>query len=136
MKTSEILARIRDIILFVTLTTVLFSCCGCTEEYDTYVTIINNSSYDLNVVFQQFAPFDVNKGDSLTFTIFPGRGAVEGFRDPNELPINILISDLATGEVIKEIDNINTEKILFEFVEIKSFTAMYNFEITDDLLFP
>jgi len=141
MKTSGIFMRVYYIALSLLVAIAFWSCVDYYVE--TEITVLNNSSYDLNVVFERILPhggfsrnIDVNQGESVSFIIFPQLGGknIEHY-NPNEGVSNVIISNLDTGEKTKELNNLSAEVTLFEFMGFMGLTAMYNFEITDDLLF-
>jgi hypothetical protein len=111
---------------------------------ETIIEVFNESSYDLKIRFEQipgyWRGFEQNidaimQGESFSFGKFAGRsGQPIKHVNPNERTVNIIISDLVTDEILKEMDNINKDIIFFEFIKLTSIYAFYHFKITDDLL--
>jgi hypothetical protein len=105
---------------------------GCDPIYETSVTIRNDSSYNLVINVEYTNPeeeekLDVTKGKSVSFSLID----FSYFRDPNNDITNIIIFDMDTGNIIKQLDNNN----LFNKINQSRFKAEYLFVITDNLLY-
>lgn len=142
MKSNKYCPRILVIILLVLSPIGLSS---CPQYYiDTEIKVINESSYNLHIIFERIFPYggfdesiNVNQSESVSFGIFPLRGGKQNDHyNPNELAINIIIFNFVTGEIIREMDNMDKGIMFFEFIGFNDFSALYQFKITDDLLFP
>jgi hypothetical protein len=118
---------------------------NCSDPYvDTAIKVVNESSYDLNITFDPIFPnevfyksIDINQGESVSFITYPIRGGKKSDHyNPNEGMINIIISNIDTGKIIKEMNNMNKNITYFEFIGFEIDSAVYQFKITDDLLLP
>ena len=119
---------------------------GCRSEpsFSTEATAVNESSYDLRIIFAEVPPYsgfsgiiDVNQGGSVLFFSFvPRAGGKERHYNPNYDVVNIVIYTLVAGETGELIKEMNTKDnfSVFEFMGYNKNTALYQFKITDELL--
>jgi hypothetical protein len=119
----------------------LFIVC-CVVDYDAYteIEIINESSYNLHIAFEEISPYlgfseeiYLLKSESLSFRIWSGLGGKDiKPRNPNKEKVKITFLNIDTGEIFKEMEN---GEDTFKFIRSESYEAYYQFKITDDLLF-
>lgn len=106
---------------------------NCTE-----ITIINNSSYNLNISFE-YIYYSGHKSEVYLLKTESGFiknvGIGHGTMNPNNEIVNIKFLDIDTGNIIKEM---GTGEGLFEFLRLEEkrmeYDAFYQFIITDALL--
>jgi hypothetical protein len=126
------------IICFIT----LFILTSCDFWYYTYVTVVNESSYDLaiylkyknNRVFYNdvIEAFGVKKEGFFEFVLLKHGGMYDEYFNPNEEIVFITFSDINTNEIIKTIVNMN----LFVFIgPKKGKMPNYFLIINDELLY-
>ena len=107
---------------------------------DTAIEIINDSSYNLNIAFNEIPPYSgftdevyLLKTESSFIHIFSGLGGKDIKPvNPNDEKVNIVFLNIDTGEKIKEMEN---SKDIFKFIRAETYKAYYQLKITDDLLF-
>ena len=118
----------------------VFNCVMSDYMAITEIKIENESSYNLQIIFEEIHPFigfegefDVSKGESESFTITSGLGGkFIKPRNPNSEIINVKIINLDTNEIIIEKDNMGNDTIFFEYIRGKEYHSWYIFKITDD----
>jgi hypothetical protein len=107
---------------------------------DTIIEIINDSSYNLNIAFEEIPPYSgftdevyLLKTESISILIWSGLGGKDIKPvNPNDKKVNIIFLNIDTGEVIKEMEN---SEDMFKFIRAEDYEAYYQLKITDDLLF-
>jgi len=117
----------------------LISCIQRDWAADTEIEIINDSSYNLNITFEEISPYRgftgeiyLLKTESSLFYIWTGLGSKDIKPiNPNDEKVNIKFLNIDTGEIIKEMEN--TED-MFTFIREEPYKAYYQFKINDDLL--
>jgi hypothetical protein len=118
----------------------LFFIVGCVDYgANTEIEIINDSSYNLHITFEEISPYlgfngeiYLLKNESLSFHIWAGLGGKDiKPRNPNNEKVKIIILNIDTGEIIKEMEN--TENT-FICIREEAYKAYYQLKITDDFL--
>jgi hypothetical protein len=115
---------------------------GCIQSdwsAHTEIEIINGSSYNLYIAFEEISPYlgfneeiYLLKNESILFYIWTGLGGKDTKpRNPNNEKVKITFLNIDTEEIIKEMEN---SENMFKFIRSEEYKAYYQFKITDDLL--
>jgi hypothetical protein len=113
---------------------------GCVDySAHTEIEVINESSYNLHITFEEISPYlgfneeiYLLKSESVLFYIWSGLGGKEiKPRNPNAEKVKIVFMNIDTGEIIKETEN---SENMFKFIRAEAYKAYYRLKITDDLL--
>jgi len=114
-------------------------------DYSAYskIEVINESSYNLQIIITEIPPFlgfrqdfEIMKGGSVSFTIDAGLGGKDiEPPNPNERVIKISFIDLDTNDIIIEIDNMRKDTVFFEYIRTDGYYAYYKMRITNDFCF-
>lgn len=127
--------------LFLICCAALFAVSCVAKDYgaDTEIEIINNSSYNLNITFEEISPYYgfigeiyLLKTESGLFHLGTGLGGKDIKPiNPNDARVKIIFLNIDTGKILKEI---NSNENTFTFIKEETYNAYYQFKISDDLL--